>query len=140
MATYKEIQFIKKLAPKVAEEFTNGYLSEGDPQIAIHHNALPNITYFVMIEDDTLKGWIAFGEGMDPFTFDRTGFINEIYVFSRFRKNGIGRKLLEKTMEHLETKGFKKVQLNVFAGNSAQKLYYQLGFTSVSTLMEKYLD
>ena len=40
----------------------------------------------------------------------------------------------------LRSEGYKKVQLNVYAGNHAKQLYEKLGFKDVSTLMTKNLE
>jgi ribosomal protein S18 acetylase RimI-like enzyme len=139
-ANEKEMERIRELSPKIADEITNGYLNEEDPQVEIHNKLVFEGDYFVCITDHTLQGWVAFGEIMDPFHLYPVGFIYELYVFPRYRKSGIGKKLLLKAMEVFENKGYSKVQLNVFEGNAAKNLYHSIGFTDISTLMEIKVD
>jgi ribosomal protein S18 acetylase RimI-like enzyme len=62
--------------------------------------------------------------------------ILELYVFPTFRKYGVGTKLMKYAITYFRNIGILTIQLNVFAGNPARKLYKKLGFRNVATMME----
>ncbi len=60
---------------------------------------------------------------------DGSWYIDSLGVFERFRRKGIGKRLIELTQEHAVKQGYRVVSLIVFADNTpALELYRSLGF------------
>ncbi len=54
-----------------------------------------------------------------------------ISVLQHYRKQGIGRQLMKRMIEHIRKQGYKKAILSVQQQNYARKLYEELGFYQV---------
>lgn len=68
------------------------------------------------------------------------GLISDLVVASRFRRQGIGRALLQAAEQHARAKRVKWLRIGVLAANqSADELYDSMGFTSVYVEREKRL-
>jgi len=93
--------------------------------------------YLVHTENNVIQGWVGVGWQFDMYKQDLVGMIIEMYVLPAYRKRGIAEKLCIEAMRKLKEAGFKRVQLNVFAGNHAKHLYEKLGFHDVTTIMER---
>ncbi|WP_338782139.1 GNAT family N-acetyltransferase [Metabacillus sp. FJAT-52054] len=91
--------------------------------------------YLVAKDGDAFQGWVLIGGGKDSLTDQTYGFVYELYVLEPFRKNGLGRKLMEEAMNHLKSEGHKEVRLSVFAGNQAIQLYEEMGFAPRTLVM-----
>lgn len=137
-ANENEIKYILHNSKKVAHEASMGYVhphSDFAKQMALF--SLANGGYYlVAVEDGIIKGWILVDVTMNPFENETIGLLAELFVLREYRKMRIGERLMIKALEDLKSRGLKKVQLNVFAGNPAKKLYERIGFRQVSTVME----
>lgn len=141
-ATYSETQKILNHSLKVLKEASMGYI-EPTQKTALQMVSpflVEGGYYLVHVKNNVIQGWIGIGETLDYYTDEIVGFIPEIYVLPRYRKKGVAEKLCNEAFKHLKQEGYKKVQLNVFNGNSAKKLYQKLDFKEVTTLMERNLD
>jgi GNAT superfamily N-acetyltransferase len=134
LATPAEIAIIKRNADKVREEASMGYLK--DSTYADDLSSFENSFYLVAVEHGVLQGWALVGETFDFYQGQSTGIILELYVFKPFRKKGMGEKLMKSSIQYFRNRGMNRIQLNVFAGNPAKKLYQKLGFKEISTFME----
>ena len=57
------------------------------------------------------------------------GEIDSLYVVTDWRKHGVGKTLMEKTMEWFESKSIAAITVDVIEGNNAAKTFYeQFGF------------
>jgi ribosomal protein S18 acetylase RimI-like enzyme len=139
LAHPNEIPIIKNYGKVVQVEATAGYLTQNDDTPNKETYFFGDSYYFVLVEHDIICGWILIGDTYHPFKKDPTGMILELYVLPRYRKYGFGYQLMNAALSHFKYKGYKTVQLNVFAGNPAKNMYEKLGFRDVSTSMEKYL-
>ncbi len=139
VATQKDLAIIKSYEKIVQEESTVGYLKHYDDLPSIKASFGGNSYYFVAIHQGKLLGWILVGETVHPLFNDPTGIILELYILPANRGKGYGKWLMKHSLSFLKQRGYKTVQLNVFSGNPAYNLYKALGFTDVSTLMEKKL-
>jgi ribosomal protein S18 acetylase RimI-like enzyme len=141
-ATYEETQRILNYHLEVLKEATMGYVKPS------REKAIEMMTpflngggyYLVRVKNNAIQGWVGLGRIIDQNTDEVVGFINEMYVLPAYRKQGAAKKLCRAAFIKLRAEGFKKVQLNVYAGNHAKQLYEKLGFKDVSTLMSKNLD
>ncbi|WP_241156827.1 GNAT family N-acetyltransferase [Bacillus sp. FJAT-42376] len=85
-------------------------------------------TYLVAGDGDSFHGWVLIGKGKDSLTDKTFGFVYELYVLEPFRKNGLGRKLMEEAMNQFKSEGYEEVRLSVYAGNHAVLIYEEMGF------------
>ena len=68
-------------------------------------------------------------------------YISDLYVVPRLRGRGIGRALLKKCLDELESLGVSHVRLNVWSKNHrAKRLYKEAGFRDYMVLMEAALS
>lgn len=141
-ATYEETQSILNYHLQVLKEATMGYVKPS------REKAMEMMTpflngggyYLVRVKHNVIQGWVGLGQIIDQNTDETVGFINEMYVLPPYRKQGAAEKLCKAAFIQLRAEGYRKVQLNVYAGNQAKRLYEKLGFTDVSTLMTKNLN
>ncbi|MDT8861936.1 GNAT family N-acetyltransferase [Alkalihalobacillus sp. MEB130] len=135
--TGEELRFIKSYAPIVQQEATLGYMNGNslvmNEEMIYFHKA----EYLALFDHHRICGWILVGETNSPVEPDPIGMILELFVLPSYRKKGCGHTLMTNAISYFKQKNYKKVQLNVFAGNHAKKLYDQLGFKAVSTIMER---
>ena len=68
------------------------------------------------------------------------GSITDIYVDPAQRGRGIGTALLAAGLDWLRARGYRRVLLNVTAGNPARRLYERAGFRLFAESMEVDLD
>lgn len=68
------------------------------------------------------------------------GSITDIYVVPGHRGRGIGSSLLAAGLSWLRQRGYRRVLLNVSAGNPASRLYERAGFRPFAQSMEIELD
>jgi ribosomal protein S18 acetylase RimI-like enzyme len=67
--------------------------------------------------------------GLHPvFTWRRLLHIHAIYVQPGYRRQGVGRQLMQAAIQWGREQGCAQVELSVLAGNPALKLYEALGF------------
>ncbi|WP_088104532.1 GNAT family N-acetyltransferase [Halalkalibacter urbisdiaboli] len=135
-ATKEETDYIQSIGSQVQQEATMGYVNETNKITDYDLNAPYQGIYYVLTHQQRLQGWVLLGETRGPYTNDYSGVILELYVLPQFRKYGAGRMLMEFALDHFKHRGFNRVQLNVFAGNPARRLYEKLGFREVASLME----
>jgi len=95
-------------------------------------------SYYLIAVDqqNQIAGWILIGPDYNPINVQKTGTITSLYVFPIYRKTGLGEQLMKTAIQQLRNEGFQKVQLNVYSGNPAKRLYEKLGFTDISSVME----
>lgn len=137
-ATYGETNYILNLSSAIASEASMGYISDKSdyPNQMTQSFLLNGGYYLVAVENETLMGWILLGDSLNTFENEMVGFIAELYVFPRYRKQQLGQRLLGNALDRFKQKKIQKVQLNVFEGNPAKNLYKRMGFHEISTLME----
>lgn len=140
-ATNEETAFIMEHSTKSLNEGTGNRFDIPDEKAQkLLRKLLDKSGYFLIYkEDDQIIGWILLGKNMDYFTDEEHGFIYELYVFEEYRGKGIGKQLMIAGIEEFKNSGLKSVRLNVFASNPARKIYEQLGFEDLQTVMEYYL-
>ena len=140
-ATPAELDYILEHSLAVMQEATVGY-REGNIIKAseLMSQVLANEGYYlVFIENKVMKGWLGVCIVYNIDLEVMQGMLVELYVKPEFRQLGIAKRLLEFALEDMKEKGMKHVQLNVYSGNPAKRLYDELGFYDVSTVMEKKL-
>ena len=141
-ATMKETATILEHSLIVLKEASMGYVTpKKTKSIQYTESFLSNGGYYLVCsEEKVIKGWIGLSNGMDYNTDEPIGFISELFIIPNWRKQGIAEKLLNEAILQFEKLGYDRVQLNIYAGNKAKKLYDKLGFSDVSMIMEKNIN
>jgi len=137
-ASLEETKWILEQSLIVMEEATAGHVK---PDLLLTEQLMLPVLkdggyYLIAKENGIIQGWTGLGRQFDPYKQTFAGVIIELYVLPAYRGRGIAEKLCLGAMHRLKHAGFQHVQLNVFSGNGAKRLYEKLGFTEVSTLME----
>lgn len=84
--------------------------------------------YFVALDGENVVGWA------DMYVSEMPGFQHVgrfgMGVLASYRRQGIGRRLMEACLAEAEHQGYQRIELEVFATNiHAIRLYERLGFT-----------
>jgi GNAT superfamily N-acetyltransferase len=89
----------------------------------------PTDTALLIAESDTPLGFVYLETQVDYFTGEPHGHVGIIAVDDVAEGRGIGKALLEAAGSWARTRGFRRLTLNVFAGNErARRLYEHAGF------------
>ena len=89
----------------------------------------PTDTALLIAESGTPLGFVYLETQVDYFTGERHGHVGIIAVDDVAEGRGIGKALLEAAGSWARTRGFRRLTLNVFAGNErARRLYEHAGF------------
>jgi RimJ/RimL family protein N-acetyltransferase len=116
-AVCREGKYLSRLTAPPLEEtrkFANGNIEAGNP-------------HFVVVAEGRIVGWCDIQRHEAPF-FAHTGGLG-MGLLAEFREQGIGRRLIEVTVEDAWTRGFTRVELHVFGSNErAIRLYEKVGF------------
>jgi [ribosomal protein S18]-alanine N-acetyltransferase len=92
--------------------------------------------FLVAQEDNSIVGYIIFW-----IRFEDEGHIISIAVDKKYRRKGVGSKLVETTMEIFKKYSVKTIKLEVRIGNKgARKFYKKLGFVEKKVLEKYYED
>jgi ribosomal protein S18 acetylase RimI-like enzyme len=89
-----------------------------------------------------IRGFVMFSVEQGTFEQDVTrGVVENIFVKSTARNEGVGSALLSSAEDHLETRGVDTVFLNVMAANEAARRFYRRhGYEPHRVEVEKSLD
>ena len=91
-------------------------------------------------EKQSFLGYVWVGEGSNPMTGTKHGYIYDIFVKEAQRRKGIGMMLMEKAERYCREKGYHEMLLMVAINNqSAEQLYSKQGFKADQMYMLKRL-
>lgn len=80
-------------------------------------------------------GW--FGK-TKQYTFDKIGYVSDCFVLERYRRKGVGSRLLKELLKWLKEKNVKHVKMDVYLKNKdAYKLWKFMGFKETTISMRK---
>lgn len=98
------------------------------------------ITHFVAIIDNEIVGCIE-GEVLDAWYYkEKVGFLSHLCVDKKYRRRGIGTKLLERFTNEMKLQGAKFIKLNAFPKNTAAiNFYKKYNFLEYSVYYQKEL-
>jgi ribosomal protein S18 acetylase RimI-like enzyme len=86
-----------------------------------------DIPHFVAVLDDIVIGWCDIYP-LTKETFQHVGVLG-MGVHKNYRGQGLGRKLMKKTLAKAREKGFERIELEVYTTNTAAiRLYENFGF------------
>jgi ribosomal protein S18 acetylase RimI-like enzyme len=81
------------------------------------------------------------GNGIDQVSGDRYSHIFLLYVIPEYRRQGLGKALMNQAINYAQDRGDRQIGLQVFTHNQqALKLYQSFGFQTQSFLMFKSID
>jgi ribosomal protein S18 acetylase RimI-like enzyme len=132
----EEARLLQKTG-KTIEESTAGFAQNDNQASADMFDLLlkSGAYYLIAQEHNLIKGWILIGQDFSTLKPVQTAGIFSLYVNPEYRSSGIGRKLINYAITELKQQGYQQVQLYVFTGNPAKRLYEQLGFKEICALM-----
>lgn len=94
-----------------------------------------NSLYFIIEENDIIKGYAAFKNALDEST------LMSMAIDEQYRNNGLGSVLLSYAINNLKDKGYKNIFLEVRSNNEvARKLYDNLDFNETGIRKNYYKD
>ena len=84
---------------------------------------------FIGIENENIIAFVQLYEAFDSLNLNKKLVLYDLYVLEKYRKLGIGRKLMNKSKDFAKNNNFPKIELSTSIDNySAQKLYESLGY------------
>jgi ribosomal protein S18 acetylase RimI-like enzyme len=102
----------------------------------------PNWSFIVFEFEEKMAGAIIYKINESPedviLKKRRYGYIEEMIVKNEFRRQGIGRKMLEYAKEDLKARGISELELDVWEKNeNARNFYTNSGFSVIRRRMHK---
>jgi len=86
-------------------------------------------TIFISLYDKKIVGFVQLYETFDSLNLNKKLVLYDLYVLEKYRKLGIGRKLMNKSRDFAINNNFKRIELSTSIDNySAQKLYESLDY------------
>jgi len=89
---------------------------------------------FLALKDDKALGFTQLYPLFSSVSMQRMFILNDLYVDSDYRGEGVGEALINKAQELCKTLNYKGLGLQTATDNPAQKLYERLGFEIDSDL------
>ena len=100
------------------------WLKEHDKHIS--ENKIDNKEVYIA-EDNGIKiGWLRYN-----LFWDSVPFMNMIYFLEKYRKKGIGKKLVKYWEEDMKQKGHNNVLTSTQSNEEAQHFYRKMGYTEI---------
>lgn len=126
-----DIQGFQKCLDTIARERVYLGFIEGPPLDRVRFFILKNISedlpQFVAVRDQEVVGWCDISPETLP-GFTHCGHLG-MGVRKDYRGKGLGRRLLEATLQKAQAKGLERIELEVYASNNpAIELYKTSGF------------
>ena len=87
---------------------------------------IENNNQFVLEVDKEVVGFVNFGVSHDE-EYQNCGEIFALYIISKYKGNGFGRKLVEEAVKELKALGFNKMLIACFKGNPSNEFYKHIG-------------
>ena len=84
---------------------------------------------FIGIENENIIAFVQLYETFDSLNLNKKIVLYDLYVLEKYRKLGIGRKLMNKSKEFAINNKFSRIELSTSINNyDAQKLYESLDY------------
>lgn len=130
--TYKGIVpdwFLEELKKNEAERAKKAY-NEFDSN---------NNNQFVLEVDNEVVGFVNFGSSNDK-DYQDCGEIIALYIISKYKGNGFGRKLVEEAKKELKKQGYNKMIIACLKGNPSNEFYKHIGGVYVKDVLYERLQ
>ena len=112
-----------------------------DEHYVRHFLASPVSDVLLALDDDAVVGLLSYAMIPGLFHAADSGLIESLVIAEGRRGEGIGRRLLQTAVRLLEETGCAEISVSAAAANeAAQKLYFDLGLTEASVLLEKHIE
>ena len=98
-----------------------------------------NNNQLVLEIDNEVVGFIKYGVSQDE-EYDNCGEIFALYIISKYKGNGLGRKLIEEARRELKLLGFDKMLIACLKGNPSNEFYKHIGGKYVKDGLYKRLN
>ena len=105
--------------------------------------AVPADAALLIAEDEAKRpaGFIYLTTESDYFTGEKLGYISDLAVAPQAEGQGVGRLLISAAEDWTREKGYRRLTLDVFAGNGrARRVYEKAGFMSAVVKYAKPID
>ena len=101
-----------------------------DSQKYIYQRIINNESIiFICTKNDKILGFVQLYETFDSLNLDKKLILYDLYVLEKYRKLGIGRKLMNKSKDFAINNNFSRIELSTAKDNyNAQKLYESLDY------------
>ena len=84
---------------------------------------------FIGTENENIVAFVQLYETFDSLNLNKKLVLYDLYVLERYRKLGIGRKLMDKSKDFAINNNFPRIELSTSINNyNAQKLYESLDY------------
>ena len=91
---------------------------------------IQNKEIIVVKEMEKTFGWLRFG-----YFWDNTPFMNMLFILEEYRRNGIGKALVDYWEKEMDKKGFDLVLTSTLSTEDAQHFYRKLGYKDSGCLL-----
>lgn len=85
-----------------------------------------NNNQLVLEVDNKVVGFVNYGLSSDD-DYQKCGEIFALYIISKYKGNGFGRKLVEEAKKELKILGFDKMIISCLKGNPSNQFYKHIG-------------
>jgi ribosomal protein S18 acetylase RimI-like enzyme len=100
-----------------------------------------NAIFIAEADPGERAGVLWFGVNRNPLTGEDEGWIYNISVVPRFRRQGVGARLMAHAEAHARREGFRILGLMVSAHNeNARRLYARQGFEEANVIMRRRIE
>jgi ribosomal protein S18 acetylase RimI-like enzyme len=120
---------------------TFDYPTTIDEHYVRHFLASPVSDILLAVDDEAAVGLLSYAMMPGLFHAADSGLIESLVIAEGRRGEGIGRLLLQTAVRLLEEAGCAEISVSAAAANeAAQKLYFEVGLTEASVLLEKHVE
>jgi ribosomal protein S18 acetylase RimI-like enzyme len=120
---------------------TFDYPTTIDEHYVRHFLASPVSDVLLAFDENAAVGLLSYAIVPGLFHTADSGLIESLVVIEGRRGEGIGRQLLQTAVRLLEEAGCVEISVSTGADNeAAQKLYFDVGLTEASVLLEKHIE
>jgi GNAT superfamily N-acetyltransferase len=123
---------------------TAGEIVEGETRTLARHFAAPSALEALLLAEDPSGrrlGFVFLESAVDYFTGEAHGHVGILAVAKSAQGTGAGKALLAAAEAWSKARGFRRLTLNVFAGNRhAREVYEHVGFAAETLRYVKYLE
>ena len=86
-------------------------------------------TIFISLKDRKVVGFVQLYETFDSLNLNKKLVLYDLYILPKYRKIGIGKKLMNKSKDFAIANNFRRLELSTAIDNlKAQKLYESLNY------------
>ena len=137
-----DIATVSKLAIELIDSVKNGEGIARDVLSENSRNALTNPNSYILVAETEGKviGFISFMTRKTIIHSGLCGLIDELVVFKRYRRKGVGKELINAAVEECRKLRCCEVEVSTeFTNVNAREFYKHCGFEETGVIFEKHL-